>query len=49
VPHAKKYEATPKELESWRARLKSWAMEAQRAMDVKQCLEAIRKPGMKWD
>jgi len=49
VPHAKKYEASPKELESWRARLKSWALEAQRAMDVKQCLEAIRKPGMKWD
>ena len=49
VPHAKPHAATPKELESWRSRCRVWAMEAQRAMDVKQCLEAIRQPGMKWE
>ena len=32
----------------WRDRCNTWAMEARRGMDVKQSLEAIRKPGMKW-
>ena len=49
LSHAKPYFASPKEMESWRARCKAWALEAQRALDVKQCLEAIRGPGMKWE
>ncbi len=48
VPHAKPFRPPPKELETWRARCYSWATEARRALDVKQCLEAIRRPGMKW-
>jgi tryptophan halogenase len=48
VPHAKPFTPPARELETWRNRCNTWAMEARRAMDVKQCLEAIRKPGMKW-
>jgi hypothetical protein len=39
---------TPVEAKIWRDRCDTWALEARRAMDVKQCLEAIRRPGMKW-
>lgn len=48
VPHAKPFVPPPKEAETWRSRCATWANEARRAMDVKQCLEAIRRPGMKW-
>ena len=48
VPHSKPFTPPPKEKEIWRNRCNTWAMEARRGLDVKQCLEAIRKPGMKW-
>ncbi len=48
VPHAKPFKAPAKEAESWRSRCYTWATDARRALDVKQCLEAIRRPGMKW-
>lgn len=48
VPHAKPFKAPAKEAESWRSRCNTWATDARRALDVKQCLEAIRRPGMKW-
>jgi tryptophan 7-halogenase len=49
VPHAKPYEPGQKEKEIWRNRCNTWALDAKRAYDVKQCLEIIRKPGMKWN
>jgi tryptophan halogenase len=49
VPHQKPLASPPRELEGWRSRCRVWAMEARRGMDVKQCLEAIRGPGMKWE
>jgi tryptophan halogenase len=48
VPHDKPHTPSTGEQKIWRDRCNTWAMEARRAMDVKQCLEAIRKPGMKW-
>jgi tryptophan halogenase len=48
VPHAKPYKPSLAEQRIWQNRCHTWALEARRAMDVKQCLEAIRKPGMKW-
>jgi len=48
VPHAKPFTPPPNETKVWRDRCNTWAMEARRAMDVRQCLEAIRRPGMKW-
>ena len=48
VPHAKPYAPTPAEAKLWRDRCNTWALEARRGLDVKQCLEAIRRPGMKW-
>ena len=48
VPHGKPYTPTPAEQKIWRDRCLTWAHEAQRALDVKQSLAAIRKPGMKW-
>jgi tryptophan halogenase len=48
VPHAKPYSPPAKEAEAWRSRCATWLTDARRAMDVKQCLEAIRRPGMKW-
>ena len=48
VPHAKPFTPPPNEAKVWRDRCNTWAMEARRAMDVRQCLEAIRRPGMKW-
>ena len=49
VPHAKPFTPSQKEKEIWRNRCNVWATEAKRGLDVKQCLEAIRKPGMKWN
>jgi tryptophan halogenase len=48
VPHAKPYAPTPTEEKTWRERCMTWAHEARRALDVKQCLEAIRRPGVKF-
>lgn len=48
VPHARPYTPTAAEAKIWRDRCNTWAMEARRALDVKQSLDAIRKPGMKW-
>ena len=48
VPHGKPYTPTPAEQKIWRDRCLTWGHEAQRALDVKQSLAAIRKPGMKW-
>jgi tryptophan halogenase len=48
VPHAKPFAPPANETKIWRDRCATWAHEARRGLDVKQCLEAIRKPGMKW-
>jgi tryptophan halogenase len=48
VPHAKRYSATAKELEIWGARQRAWNAEAQRALNVKQCLAAVRSSDWKW-
>jgi tryptophan halogenase len=48
VPHAKPYSPTPAEQKVWRDRCLTWAHEAQRGLDVKQCLAAIRRTGGKW-
>jgi tryptophan halogenase len=48
VPHAKPFTPPPNEAKIWRDRCLTWSHEAQRGLNVKQCLEAIRKPGMKW-
>jgi tryptophan 7-halogenase len=49
VPHAKPYTPAPKERDIWRNRCNVWATEANRGLDVKQALEVIRRPGMKWN
>ena len=48
VPHAKPFTPPPKERDIWRNRCHTWSLEAQRGLDVKQCLAAIRKTGAKW-
>jgi len=48
VPHSKPFTPPPNEAKTWRDRCMTWSHEAQRALTVKQCLEAIRNPGMKW-
>ena len=48
VPHGKPFTPPPNEAKIWRDRCMTWSHEAQRALSVKQCLEAIRQPGMKW-
>jgi tryptophan 7-halogenase len=48
VPHGKPFTPPPAEQKTWRDRCMTWELEARRAMDVKQCLQAIRQPGMKW-
>jgi tryptophan halogenase len=49
VPHGKPFTPSAQEQKSWRERTNTWVVEARRAMDVKQALEAIRRPGMKWN
>ena len=49
LTHDSPYRPTEKERENWQTRCRVWAMEAKRALDVKQCLAAIRQPGMKWE
>lgn len=48
VPHGKPFTPSPAEAKIWRDRCNTWSLEARRSLDVKQCLEAIRRPGMKW-
>ena len=48
VPHAKPFTPSAAEARLWNDRCNTWALEARRALDVKQCLDAMRKPGMKW-
>ena len=48
VPHAKPFTPSAAEAKLWKDRCATWALEARRGMDVKQCLDAMRKPGMKW-
>jgi tryptophan halogenase len=48
VPHNKPYSPSAKELDSWRNRCNTWSTDARRGMTVKEALDAIRKPGMKW-
>ncbi len=48
IPHAKPFTPPSQEKNIWRNRCNTWATDARRGLDVKQCLEAIRKPGMKW-
>lgn len=43
VPHGKPHQPTANEEKFWRNRLALWAAEAERGLDVKQCLNAIRK------
>ena len=47
VPHAKPYSPSAAEAKLWNDRCNTWALEARRALDVKQSLEALRKHGMK--
>jgi tryptophan halogenase len=49
LAHGKPYSPPPKELENWRGHCRAWELQAQRALDVKQSLDAIRRPGMKWE
>jgi tryptophan halogenase len=49
VAHERAFNPSAGEVATWRQRCQRWSTEASRAMDVKQCLEAIRRPGMKWD
>jgi tryptophan halogenase len=48
VSHGKPFAPPANEAKIWRDRCLTWAHEAQRGLNVKQCLEAIRRPGMKW-
>jgi hypothetical protein len=48
VPHGKPFTPPPNEAKTWRDRCLTWGHEAQRGLTVKQSLEAIRAPGMKW-
>lgn len=43
VPHAKPYQPSPTEQRIWETKLSLWAQEADRGLDVKQCLSAIRR------
>ena len=48
VPHAKPFTPSAAETKLWNDRCATWALEARRALDVRQCLDAMRRPGMKW-
>jgi tryptophan halogenase len=48
VAHGKPYAPPPNEAKIWRDKCLTWAHEARRGLNVQQCLEAIRRPGMKW-
>lgn len=48
VPHAKPYRAPPGEANFWRHHCQKLAEEARKGLTVKQSLEAIRSPDVKW-
>lgn len=48
VPHEKPHQPTASELKAWNDRRKQWEAVAQQGLNVKQCLQAIRKPGWRW-
>lgn len=48
VPHQKPYLPTPAEAQTWRSKTGLWNADAQRGLDVKQCLAAIRGSAPKW-
>jgi hypothetical protein len=48
VPHDKPHTPTEAERLLWNKRCQTWELEARRGLDIKQCLEAIRRPGMRW-
>ena len=48
VPHDKPFTPSAQEAKQWKARCNTWELEARRGLDVKQCLEALRRPGVKW-
>lgn len=47
VPHAKPYVPPPKEADLWRHRCRTWTLDAQRGLDVQQCLASLRQHGFK--
>jgi tryptophan halogenase len=49
VPHQKPYTPSPAELKVWRDRQTRWSAEAQRGLDVKQCLAAVRGGQTPWN
>lgn len=48
VPHNKPYSPTSAELKLWQERKRQWSAEAQRGLDVKQCLAAVRGGATPW-
>jgi len=46
VPHAKPFSRSPKEAEIWRNRAAKWHRDAQRGLNVRECLASIRKNGL---
>ena len=48
VPHNRPYHPPPAERNFWRQHCRNLAAEAQRGLDVKEALQAIRSPGLKW-
>ena len=48
VPHNRPYHPPPTERNFWRQHCRNLAAEAQRGLDVKEALQAIRSPGLKW-
>src|SRR5436190_6508815 len=48
VPHARSYDAPPAETKVWRQHCQNLATEARAGMDVRDALQAIRSPGLKW-
>lgn len=48
VAHARPYTPTAAEADFWRNRCRTWGEAATRGLDVAQCLEAIRSPGVRW-
>jgi tryptophan halogenase len=48
VPHEKPHSPSPSELALWKSRRTGWEQMAQAGLNVRQCLDMIRKPGWRW-
>jgi tryptophan halogenase len=48
VPHQKPHLASAPEQKLWRDRQSTWETQARHGLSVKECLQAIRKPGWRW-